>query len=228
MQLIESKRDIALKLDLAKFARPVSFRPGAIAFEPAPGAPSNLAQRLAARLKEWTGQTWLVAAEGGGGGESLYEREQRERLAARKEIEADPFVRSVMQAFPGRGDVAGPPAGDAGRDERCRRRRRRPATPQHHPLDRADDASMTSRLKLRTSFGPSDSMLRTGGGGREPRSAVSRGASAFREHMKLGSAPSPARPLSPDPPSHSPRTIPRRSRRRPTPGGSSRRGRPRG
>jgi DNA polymerase-3 subunit gamma/tau len=106
MQLIESKRDIALKLDLAKFARPVSFRPGAIAFEPAPGAPSNLAQRLAARLKEWTGQTWLVAAEGGGGGESLYEREQRERLAARREIEADPFVRSVMQAFPGAEIVA--------------------------------------------------------------------------------------------------------------------------
>ncbi len=58
------------------------------------------------RLKEWTGQPWLVAAEGGGGGESLYEREQRERVAARKEIEADPFVRSVMQAFPGAEIVA--------------------------------------------------------------------------------------------------------------------------
>ena len=106
MRLIEAKRDIALKLDLAKFARPVSFRPGAIAFEPAPGAPTNLAQRLAVRLKEWTGQPWLVAAEGGGGGESLYEREQRERMVARKEIEADPFVRSVMQAFPGTEIVA--------------------------------------------------------------------------------------------------------------------------
>jgi DNA polymerase-3 subunit gamma/tau len=106
MRLIEAKRDITLKLDLAKFARPVSFRPGAIAFEPAPGAPNNLAQRLAQRLKEWTGQPWLVAAEGGGGGESLYEREQRERLAARREIEADPFIRSVMQAFPGTEIVA--------------------------------------------------------------------------------------------------------------------------
>jgi DNA polymerase-3 subunit gamma/tau len=106
MRLIEAKRDITLKLDLAKFARPVSFRPGAIAFEPAPGAPSNLAQRLAVRLKEWTGQPWLVAAEGGGGGESLYEREQRERMAARREIEADPFVQSVMQAFPGAEIVA--------------------------------------------------------------------------------------------------------------------------
>ncbi len=106
MRLIEAKRDVALKFDLAKFARPVSFRPGAIAFEPAPGAPTNLAQRLAVRLKEWTGQPWLVAAEGGGGGESLYEREQRERVAARQEIEADPFVKSVMQAFPGAEIVA--------------------------------------------------------------------------------------------------------------------------
>ena len=33
--------------------------------EPAPGAPANLAGRLVAKLKEWTGQPWLVAAEGG-------------------------------------------------------------------------------------------------------------------------------------------------------------------
>jgi DNA polymerase-3 subunit gamma/tau len=99
--LIDYRRDITLKLDVAKFMRPVSFRPGAIEFEPAPGAPGNLAQRLSARLKEWTGQPWLVAAQGGGGAESLYEREQRERKAERKQIESDPFVQSVMQAFPG-------------------------------------------------------------------------------------------------------------------------------
>jgi DNA polymerase-3 subunit gamma/tau len=99
--LIDARRDITLKLDVAKFMRPVSFRPGAIEFEPAPGAPGNLAQRLSARLKEWTGQPWLVAAQGGGGAESLYEREQRERKAERKQIESDPFVQSVMAAFPG-------------------------------------------------------------------------------------------------------------------------------
>ena len=99
--LIERRRDIVLKLDVAKYMRPVSFRPGAIEFEPAPGAPGNLAQRLSAKLKEWTGQPWLVAAQGGGGAESLLEREHREKAAERKAIEADPFVQSVMQAFPG-------------------------------------------------------------------------------------------------------------------------------
>jgi DNA polymerase III subunit gamma/tau len=104
--LIDAQRDIVLKLDVAKFLRPISFRPGAIEFEPAPGAPNNLAQRLAVRLKEWTGQPWLVAAQGGGGAESLYEREQREKAAEMAALAEDPFVKSVMAAFPGTEIVA--------------------------------------------------------------------------------------------------------------------------
>jgi DNA polymerase-3 subunit gamma/tau len=99
--LIGQRRDITLKLDVERFVRPISFRQGAIVFEPAPGAPSNLAQRLVSRLKEWTGQPWLIAAEGGGGAESLWEKQKREHRETRAEIEADPFVRSVMEAFPG-------------------------------------------------------------------------------------------------------------------------------
>ena len=101
MRLIETRRDVGLKLDVERFVRPISFRPGAITFEPAPGAPGNLQQRLAQRLKEWTGQAWLVAAEGGGGAESLYERAQRERQETRLTIEADPFVKAILEAFDG-------------------------------------------------------------------------------------------------------------------------------
>jgi DNA polymerase-3 subunit gamma/tau len=101
VRLIDKHRDIVLKLDLEKFARPISFRPGAIEFEPAPGAPNNLAQRLAIRLKEWTGQPWLVAAQGGGGAETILEIRKREEAVVRAALEADPFVRSVMEAFPG-------------------------------------------------------------------------------------------------------------------------------
>ncbi len=99
--LIEANRDIALKLDVDRYLRPVSFRPGAITFEPAPGAPANLAGRLVARLKDWTGQPWLVAAEGGGGAETAWERQRREEKAALDEVAGDPFVKTVMQAFPG-------------------------------------------------------------------------------------------------------------------------------
>jgi len=105
--LIDARRDILLKVDVARFLRPISFRQGAIEFEPAPGAPGNLAQRLAVRLKEWTGQPWLVAAQGGGGGgESIDERLKREKAAELKAIAEDPFVKSVLNAFPGTEIVA--------------------------------------------------------------------------------------------------------------------------
>ncbi|MCX8499337.1 MAG: DNA polymerase III subunit gamma/tau, partial [Caulobacteraceae bacterium] len=44
--LISSRREVGLKLDVERFMRPIAFRQGAITFEPAPGAPNNLAQRL--------------------------------------------------------------------------------------------------------------------------------------------------------------------------------------
>jgi len=99
--LIEQKRDISLRLDVERFVRPIAFRPGVIEFEPAPGSPNTLIQRLAGRLKEWTGTPWLIVAQGGGGAESRWEAQKREEREARERIEQDPFIRSVMEAFPG-------------------------------------------------------------------------------------------------------------------------------
>jgi DNA polymerase III subunit gamma/tau len=99
--LIEQKRDISLRLDVERFVRPIAFRPGVIEFEPAPGSPNTLIQRLAGRLKEWTGTPWLIVAQGGGGAESRWEAQKREEREARERIEQDPFIRSVMAAFPG-------------------------------------------------------------------------------------------------------------------------------
>jgi DNA polymerase-3 subunit gamma/tau len=101
VRLIGERRDIGLKLDVEKYMRPISFRTGAITFEPAPGAPSNMAQRLVARLKEWTGAPWLVAAEGGGGADTLLDREKKATSLAREEALAEPFVQAVFAAFPG-------------------------------------------------------------------------------------------------------------------------------
>jgi DNA polymerase-3 subunit gamma/tau len=100
-RLIDQRRDIGLKLDVEKYVRPISFRPGAIEFEPVPGAPANLAQRLSARLKEWTGQPWLVAAQGGGGAETLLERQNRALAQANEDALAEPFIQAVLATFPG-------------------------------------------------------------------------------------------------------------------------------
>ena len=99
--LIGEKREIGLQMDVQRYVRPVSFKPGAIVYESLEGAPADLARRLASRLKDWTGRTWLIAANGQGGGETLIEAEKRGRAAERAEVEADPFVKAVMEAFPG-------------------------------------------------------------------------------------------------------------------------------
>lgn len=103
--LIEEKRDITLKLDVERFVRLVEFKPGLITFEPAPGAPNNLTQRLTSRLREWTGDRWMAEIRGGGG-ETAYERERREEREERVQLEKDPFVAAVLNTFPGAEIVA--------------------------------------------------------------------------------------------------------------------------
>jgi DNA polymerase-3 subunit gamma/tau len=99
--LIGDKREIALQMDVQRYVRPVSFKPGTLTYEPVDGAPANLATRLSSRLKEWTGRQWFVVANGQGGGETLIERERKDAAATRAEVEADPFVMAVLAAFPG-------------------------------------------------------------------------------------------------------------------------------
>ncbi len=99
--LIGEKREIALQMDVQRYVRPVSFKPGTLTYEPVDGAPANLATRLSSRLKDWTGRPWFVVANGQGGGETLIEQEKKATASLRAEVEADPFVRAVLEAFPG-------------------------------------------------------------------------------------------------------------------------------
>jgi DNA polymerase-3 subunit gamma/tau len=101
LALIESKRDVTLKLDVERYVRPIEIKPGQFKFALAQDAPANLPQRLSGRLKEWTGQRWLMDLASGGGAETTYEREKREEAEARARIEADPFVQAVKAVFPG-------------------------------------------------------------------------------------------------------------------------------
>ena len=99
--LIGQKREVGLQMDVERFVKPVSFKPGAIVYESVQGAPVELARKLSARLREWTGRTWLIAANGQGGGETLIEQQKKARIAERAEVEANPFVQAVLLAFPG-------------------------------------------------------------------------------------------------------------------------------
>ena len=100
LKLIDEKRDVTLKLDVERYVRLVDFKPGVIAFEPAPGAPANLPQRLSGRLKAWTGHPWMMDIQTGGQ-ETGFERDRRQDAEMRAQIAEHPFVKSVMETFPG-------------------------------------------------------------------------------------------------------------------------------
>jgi DNA polymerase-3 subunit gamma/tau len=113
--LASQHRDITLKLALERDVRPVRFEAGRIEFSLAAGASRHLATDLSRRLKEWTGQTWMVAVFNGEGGATL--REQAEAAKGRRESDAasHPAVKAVLERFPGARivDVRDPRAAEA-------------------------------------------------------------------------------------------------------------------
>lgn len=99
--LASQHRDITLKLALERDVRPVRFEQGRIEFALANGSSRTLATDLSRRLKEWTGQTWMVAVVNAEGGATL--REQAEAAKGQRESDAasHPAVKAVLERFPG-------------------------------------------------------------------------------------------------------------------------------
>jgi DNA polymerase-3 subunit gamma/tau len=107
---IEGAREIGLKLDVERYVKLVSLRPGALAYEPAPGAPSDLGGRLARFLQDITGARWLVDSSAKNGQETIHDRRRREAEAERETVMKDPAVISALAAFPGAELIAIEPA----------------------------------------------------------------------------------------------------------------------
>ncbi len=97
---IEGAREIGLKLDVERYVKLVSLRPGALSYEPAPGAPSDLGGRLARFLQDITGARWLVDSSAMHGQETVHDRRRREAEAERETVMKDPALVSALAAFP--------------------------------------------------------------------------------------------------------------------------------
>ena len=110
-----SQRDILLKTSLERDIRLLRFEQGLIEFSLVDGASSQIAQILTRKLQEWTGERWMVAISTRSGASSLKETADARQAQARTGIESNPFVRSVLEQFPGAkivavriGNAAGP------------------------------------------------------------------------------------------------------------------------
>ena len=100
--LLQAKRDIGLQSDVERFVRPVAVQPCAFTFQPLEDAPPDLAQRLAKRLLEWTGDRWAVLADPAQqGGETWSERKKRLKQERVDAAHRDPAVVEAMDLFPG-------------------------------------------------------------------------------------------------------------------------------
>ena len=100
--LAAENRDLILKTDLERTARPVRVEPGRIVFQPTEDARPDLAAVLARALNAWTGDVWGVHADTHAeGGETLAETRRREAAEARAEAMKDPLVAQAMTLWPG-------------------------------------------------------------------------------------------------------------------------------
>jgi DNA polymerase-3 subunit gamma/tau len=100
VELIRAHREVQLLIEVEKYVRLARYEPGRIEFEPGPGAPGGLAQKLGQRLQLWTGVRWAVTLVNEGGQPTIAEVRDAERDALRAEALEHPLVKAVLAAFP--------------------------------------------------------------------------------------------------------------------------------
>ena len=100
VELIRANRDVKLLIDVENHLRLVHYAPGRIEFEPTQHAPRDLAATLSQRLQSWTGTRWGVSVVSEGGGSTIAEDRDTDRLAAETVAMQNPVVQAVFAAFP--------------------------------------------------------------------------------------------------------------------------------
>ena len=101
VELIRANRDVKLLVEIENYVRLTRYTPGRIEFEPAPGAASDLAARIAGRLQGWTGNRWVVSLVSEGGAPTISEVRDSDLRQAETTAMAHPMTQAILQAFPG-------------------------------------------------------------------------------------------------------------------------------
>jgi len=89
---------IGLKSDIKRYVRPIRFKPGAITFEPAEGAPVSLTGKIVTAIKDLTGELWIVSPETSGGGATLNELKKNARAQQDAKDRAHPAFNHPLLA----------------------------------------------------------------------------------------------------------------------------------
>ncbi len=101
LDLIKLRRDLQLLVEVEKYVRLVSYKPGRIEFTPAGGMSAEFPARFAARMQNWTGGRWVISLASAGGESTIEERKDAHKASLQEEAMAHPLVAAVFSAFSG-------------------------------------------------------------------------------------------------------------------------------
>ncbi len=101
LEVAEQKREIMFKLALRNHVRLVHFEVGKIELNLIGNPPRNFLTDLAAKLREWTGQQWMIATSREEGAASVKENEEAKKQALVEDASLNPTVAAVLSTFAG-------------------------------------------------------------------------------------------------------------------------------
>ena len=105
LELVSEKRDLGLKhalehgVHLVHFEAAQADKGGRLEIRLA-GEQANIAQDLTRKLREWTGQTWMVSLSAEAGDQTIAARRQTAADMRQEAALADPLVKAALDVFP--------------------------------------------------------------------------------------------------------------------------------
>ena len=105
LELVSEKRDLGLKhalehgVHLVHFEAAQADKGGRLEIRLA-GEQANIAQDLTRKLREWTGQNWMVSLSAAAGAQTIASRRQTAADIRQEAAMADPLVKAALDVFP--------------------------------------------------------------------------------------------------------------------------------
>ena len=101
VSLFEQKHEGVIGKYLFDDVSLVSFRPGAVSFNPVRKIPATLPSRMKDILETWTGQKWQITLANETGEPPLKDQEDRRNAELDQQARNHPLVQKALKAFPG-------------------------------------------------------------------------------------------------------------------------------
>ncbi|WP_417319992.1 DNA polymerase III subunit gamma/tau [Emcibacter sp.] len=101
VKLFEEHHEASIAFHLKENCHEVSFSRGRMDIRLNDKAPRDLIGKLSEKLREYTGERWVISLSSETGEKSLYHKEQEEAEKLQARMSANPLVKAVLETFPG-------------------------------------------------------------------------------------------------------------------------------